>query len=383
MRMSPVDPLRTTEDAATLVVGLAPGHRQYCGRMTAWAVRGVELPFGDREQSWWLDDSGTVGERPIDGAEQLPGRYVLKGLVDAHSHPAMGEQADGMVLRSEEQIRATLVSWAETGITLVRDVGSPGGLMLNLGPRPGEPDVRAAGRFLAPEHRYFEDLLVEPVSGNDLVEAALQQVRLGATWVKVIGDFPLVPELTDTARTYPVELIASLCEAVHVAGARVAVHTTLADVGAFISAGIDSIEHGPGLDASDVEEMGRRGVAWTPTLCAMFPAVEDPETTPEQREQALETRARLTELLPLAVRHGVPVLAGTDVVGSIPREVAMLSEMGLEPSQALAAASDWARRFIGADAGRTDIVTYEHDPRDDPTQLAHPAAVVMAGNRLR
>jgi imidazolonepropionase-like amidohydrolase len=73
----------------------------------------------------------------------------------------------------------------------------------------------------------------------------------------------------------------------------------------------------------------------------------------------------------------VPVLAGTDVTGSIPREVALLAQMGLEPKAALAAASTWPRQFLGA-AATADLVTYHHDPRQDPGQLAHPAAVVAA-----
>jgi imidazolonepropionase-like amidohydrolase len=76
------------------------------------------------------------------------------------------------------------------------------------------------------------------------------------------------------------------------------------------------------------------------------------------------------------------VLAGTDVTGSIPGEVALLAEMGLDPRDALAAASVWPRRFLGAVAG-PDIVTYHHDPRRDSDQLAHPAAVVVRGTRLR
>jgi len=78
----------------------------------------------------------------------------------------------------------------------------------------------------------------------------------------------------------------------------------------------------------------------------------------------------------------VPVLAGTDVTGSIPQEVALLAQMGLEPQDALAAASTWPRRYLGATA-TADIVTYHHDPRQDPDQLAHPAAVVADGTRLR
>ncbi|HEY6275138.1 MAG TPA: hypothetical protein VIX86_02295 [Streptosporangiaceae bacterium] len=48
----------------------------------------------------------------------------------------------------------------------------------------------------------------------------------------------------------------------------------------------------------------------------------------------------------------------------------------------LAAASTWPRRFLGA-AASADIVTYHHDPRQNPGQLASPAAIVAGGVRLR
>jgi hypothetical protein len=41
-----------------------------------------------------------------------------------------------------------------------------------------------------------------------------------------------------------------------------------------------------------------------------------------------------------------------------------------------------ARRFLGV-AVTAEIVTYHHDPREDPGQLANPAAVVAGGTRLR
>jgi imidazolonepropionase-like amidohydrolase len=204
-----------------------------------------------------------------------------------------------------------------------------------------------------------------------------------ATWVKVIADFPRIPEFTDVAPTYPVELIAQLCDAVHQAGARVAAHATLPDLAGLLAAGVDSIEHGPGLDEETVSDMGQRGVAWTPTLCALFGAAETTHASPEDRERALELRSRLAELLPRAVRAGVPVLAGTDVVGSIPQDVALLADMGFEPSQALAAASVWPRRFLIPNEDHPDVVTYHHDPREELVELRRPAAVVIAGRRVR
>jgi len=128
--------------------------------------------------------------------------------------------------------------------------------------------------------------------------------------------------------------------------------------------------------------MAGRGTAWTPTLGALLALLDAPDMTPRRRRRLRESLAQVTELLPLAVRLGVPVLAGTDVTGSIPGEVALLAQMGLEPQDALAAASTWPRRFLGA-AAAADIVTYHNDPREDPGQLAHPAAVVAGGSRLR
>jgi imidazolonepropionase-like amidohydrolase len=149
-----------------------------------------------------------------------------------------------------------------------------------------------------------------------------------------------------------------------------------------VTAGADSIEHGVGLDEGALDEMAARGVAWTPTLCALTAAVENPAAPPPARERARAARERVRELLPHAVARGVPVLAGTDVVGSLPREVALLAELGLDPAQALAAASDTAHRFLGAEPAG-DVVTYPADPRGDPGVLGSPAAVVLRGVRVR
>ena len=216
----------------------------------------------------------------------------------------------------------------------------------------------------------------------DLVSCALAEIGRGAAWVKVIADFPDLATGAGAEPTYPTGTIAQLVTAVHQAGARVAVHSTIPNAGQLVAAGVDSIEHGSGLDEAAVRDMAHRRTAWTPTIGALLTLLDAPFLPPERRRRVHESRERLAELLPLAARLGVPVLAGTDVTGSIPREVALLAQMGLEPERALAAASIWTRRFLGAPAA-ADIVTYHHDPRQDPGQLARPAAVVAAGVRLR
>jgi imidazolonepropionase-like amidohydrolase len=351
--------------------------------MAGWVLLGVELPSGDEGQ-WFVDPFGRLSDVPLDDAERVPGRFVLRGLVDAHAHPAIAPGADGPIALDVDGARTTLGVWAQSGIVLARDVGSPGGLTLTMPAEPWLPRVQAAGRFLAPANRYFPQLLVEPVSDEELVEVALVEVARGASWVKVIGDFPDLEAGLPPEPTYPVELIEALAKAVHSVGARVAVHSTLEDVAPLVRAGVDSIEHGPGLDEEALQLMALTGAAWTPTLCALFSVMGD-ESLPEARRARMrDALDRMRVLLPTAVKLGVPVLAGTDVVGTIAREVGMLAEAGLAPHEALAAATTWPRQFLGEpEVDTADFVTYANDPRDDPAELARPLAVFIAGVRVR
>jgi imidazolonepropionase-like amidohydrolase len=126
--------------------------------------------------------------------------------------------------------------------------------------------------------------------------------------------------------------------------------------------------------------MARRGTAWTPTLCATLSRQDD---APEDRRQLVgERRERFRELLPRAVLSGIPVLTGSDVVGSLPREIALLVDCGLDPIDALRAATTTAVGFLGADAPLA-VVTYTEDPREDQAVLTAPAAVVIGGVRVR
>jgi imidazolonepropionase-like amidohydrolase len=161
----------------------------------------------------------------------------------------------------------------------------------------------------------------------------------------------------------------------------VAVHSTVRGAGELVAAGVDSVEHGFGLDERDQGHGRPRNRVDTYPGRAARPAGR-PGHDAGRRRRLREGLARVTELLPLAVRLGVPVLAGTDVTGSIPGEVALLAQLGLKPQDALAAASTWPRRFLGV-AAAADIVTHDHDPREDPGQQAHPAAVVAGGSRRR
>ena len=330
---------------------------------------------------------GAAGDRVVAGTgepEELPGRYALAGLVDAHAHATVAADEHGPYLADGECGAARLDEYAASGVTVIRDAGGRSQATLGFAGTTvaGRPVVTAAGRFIAPASRYFPRMY-SPTAPDGVVAAIQGEVAAGAAWVKIIGDFPEWgedgPVPHSTAATYDLDTMRQAVDAAHAAGARVAVHSNLPESG-LARIGADSIEHGRALGHAELDSLGARGGAWTPTLCAMLQNRNSSD--PTVRAQVGELREQLRDLLPYAVGHGVRVLAGTDVVGTIADEIALLASHGLAAGQAIAAAGSVARDFLGIHPAG-DIVTYDEDPREEPSVLANPAAVVVRGARVR
>jgi imidazolonepropionase-like amidohydrolase len=70
---------------------------------------------------------GFAGDRVAAGTggpEELPGRYALAGLVDAHAHPTVAADGHGPYLADREYGTARLEEYAANGITVIRDAGA-------------------------------------------------------------------------------------------------------------------------------------------------------------------------------------------------------------------------------------------------------------------
>lgn len=354
----------------------------------AWQISATPVPRGDAPVDFWIDDDGRRRERPIPGAELLPGRYVTNGLTDAHAHPAIRTADTGPRVADPDEIRETLASWASAGVGVVRDTGSPGGVTLDVAPTPGLPQMLASGRFLAPQDRYFPALLPDPAPPERLTQLALGELARGARWVKVIADFPALTDGVPSGESFPTyetSALQQMIDAVHQAGGRVAAHCVTPLLSTLVGLGIDSVEHGTSMDEDTLAAMARTGAAWTPTLNALTAGVA--ESPPEVRVRLEAILDRLRELLPLARRLGVPVLTGTDTVGTIAGEIALLARMGLDPSEALGAATVSAYDFLGLNLDEpgmpVTVATYQDDPRADLAILQNPSAVIVGGVRVR
>jgi imidazolonepropionase-like amidohydrolase len=346
-----------------------------------WRLPPTVLPEGERRDLWVAD--GLITSDPIGGAESLPGRFALPGLVDAHCHLAVGVDREPL---ERAGARAALLRARDQGVLLVRDVGAPHSVTLDIRAEPGLPPLLAAGRWLAPLGGFYPTLH-DPVPAADVVLAALAEVARGATWVKIVTDWPR-GEGADrrVVPSYDAETLRRVIDAVHAAGVRVAVHAVSRFAIDLVALGVDSVEHGEFLDTTTLRVMAERGIAWTPTVSAVTAPL--PADAPDElRRRVATSMENLRELLPAAARLGVTVLAGTDTVGTVADEASRLVQFGMAPIDALRACTTAARAFLGApgiEAGASaDVLTFDADPRDDPAALARPTAIVLRGHRVR
>ena len=349
-----------------------------------WVVRGIGVDDGQPVELGV--SQGRLVAQPEPGAEELPGRYILAGLVDAHVHLALDLSGLGLANGDPELVHANLRAHLDAGVLLARDVGAPVGVRVG-GDHDHGPLTLAAGRFLAPPGGYIPGLY-EGVGEDQLVDVGLQELATGGGWVKLVLDFPehfTGPEsFMGATPNYPPDLLTELCRKVHKAGGRVAAHVSgPGDATLAVDVGVDSVEHGVDLAMSDLERLGDRGGAWTPTLTTVWR--EGISHSPFAQLVGDQLRQTLTA----AASYGVTVLAGTDATphGTIADEIALLAEFGLGPAKALAAASTSARHYLRHPGLVTDqpadLVTYDADPRADPDVLRHPAAILRGGRRVR
>jgi imidazolonepropionase-like amidohydrolase len=333
------------------------------------------------------------------------GATVVPGMVDAHSHLTLpgGSHWIARGLDPPETLLAVAEHNAglqhRSGVRWARDVGSPRGVdpvdgserALALGirdrwhGRPGYPYVRAAGTWLARSGYLPEGLAVDVTDADGLLDAAHRQLGDGADLIKLMLDGP-----DPGTAPWAVHEVEKVVAAAHARGARVTAHSTdLAGARVAVGAGVDSIEHGFELDADLAADMAGAGTMLVATLTALTARLTFTTTTTIPRFAAPEGEAAIRERLEAAahsirVAHaaGVAIAAGTDFGGGSGRanqmawEIESLVAAGLEPYEALAAATWRGGELLGepeagtiAPGGPPDFFLVHGDPLSDPAAL--------------
>jgi imidazolonepropionase-like amidohydrolase len=343
--------------------------------MTVLRVRGFALPDGDPVDLYADGDRWTTD--PVPGAELVAEGWILPGLVDAHTHPGAHTPGDPL---DEDLLRSDLRLHLAAGVTLLRAPGLADDPPEWFGRDVDLPRSVHAGRWIAQAGQFFDGWANRPDLDELPAVASGQAARTG--WTKIIGDWmPGDPGV-------PGSVLAATVVAVHAAGGRLAVHTQLSEgSAAAVAAGVDSIEHGMGMDPSLLDDMARRGIALTPTLQVINASLEIMRSRPydERRQVFVKGAEAHPGLVAAAVEAGVTVLAGTDSHphGRIADEIRAMVAAGVPVVDALGAASWRAREFLGfgglSDGAPADAVVYDEDPRNDLGQLDAPSAVILRG----
>jgi len=369
---------------------------------------GVSLRVEDGLIAWIrpADDADLTDAEVIDAG----GAVIVPAMVDSHSHLtlqggshwiARGDD-DTRVLRDVARDNAKRL--VQAGILWARDVGAPmkDGSPLSIAVRdelsgqPGQPYIRVAGTWIG---KTGYPALWITADGAELKDAALAQLDLGTDFVKIYMDAPGGVQ----GSPFSVADLRAAAEAVHARGARVACHSGYLD-GARVAAeaGVDSIEHGMELDEDTVLAMKRNDVTLVSTLSVFASWETFARTTAIDRFAAPEGRQRIAKRkegayasVALARRAGVRIATGSDFGGGSVRaghlawEVELLVGAGLEPHEALSAATRNGGTLLGHDhAGRVeeglpaDLVLVHGDPLSDARALWRVWSVYQRGVRV-
>ena len=370
---------------------------------------GVSALVEDGRLAWIREtgDEGDLGRRDDLEIVDASGGTLVPGMVDGHSHvtlPGGAHWIDRIDDGPEALLRAAELNGpllTRSGVRWARDVGSPrypdpedGGRVraLALGVRdrwrtnPEQPYIVAAGTWLdragtLPPAAHT----VVAKNADELVANAAGQLDDGADFLKLYLDGP--EKGVSPWTPSEIERVTTMA---HGRGAKVTAHATNLDgAAAGVRGGVDSLEHGDELDADVCAEMARRGTFLVSTLSVFRSWLGFNTTTAIPRFAGEDFPTRLAERLDrartsvgLAHRAGVRISAGTDFgggsvrAGQLAGEVELLVAAGLEPWEALGAATWRGGELLGRpeagafqDGGPADFFLVHGDPLSDPASL--------------
>lgn len=342
---------------------------------------------GDR-----IDSVGADADRRADVEVDGAGRTLLPGLIDAHTHVFDGSLAEALrygVTTELDMFCLPQVLPRQRRLAAenddVADLRSAGTLATAPGGHPTQLLAALSGTVLDGVDATAIDYVSDPAHATAFVAARLAE---GADYLKIVIDDGAVHG-ADLPVMTP-QTAAALAAAAHGAGLSVIAHAiTAAEATIALDAGVDGLAHvwtdlAPDDPASQrlADRIRVQGVFVVTTL-AYFEAI-----TAQSAQTADCARpgssANAVGALRALRRAGAPLLAGTDATPFAPahgagmhRELHLLTEAGLSPQEALAAATSLPARHFGlSDRGRiapglrADLVLVEGDPTRDITAIA-------------
>lgn len=342
-----------------------------------------------------LASIGEAGPPPAGATViDLEGRWVVPGLMDAHSH-----------VNTLAGVRRAL----ESGVTTIRTAGVGGYAdvamrdLVRSGRLPG-PDIVPTGVYVTPDigDAVLADPTLHPLlNGVRSTDALRRLVGVnadhGVEWMKTRGtERAGLPETDPREQVYSESELRVIVEAAAERGIPIMAHAH-GDEGirAAVLAGVRSIEHGTYASEETLRLMQVRGTYLIPTLSSIssFGQAGDYQD-PRLFLRGLHMAPRRREAVRRAYELGIPIVAGVDTsygqdsYARVSREVEFLVEQGVNPHDGLRAATSLAAELFGI-ADRTgsirpgleaDLLVVDRNPLEHVRSLQDALIVVSNGH---
>lgn len=323
------------------------------------------MQFHEGDQIWI--DNGVIKEigKGLDkpGREVLDfqGMMILPGWIDAHVHltlsgradPLQDWQTDGNILTVIKGAVSYLKAHLLAGVTMVRDLGGDGDLVLELKRALAEstidgPVVYTAGKALTMTGGHIHQISQEVDGPYEARKWARVELKKGVDLLKVIATGGILTQGVDPGSPQlSVDEMREIVQEAHKAGRKVAAHAE-GSIGIenSLKAGVDTIEHGIGLDVPLIQQMKKREIILIPTLAAPRLILRNRDQLPKEMvkkaEQVVEEHR---ESFALAKEQGCTIAVGTDAGtpfnqhGQYAMELAELLNDGMKVEELLQAVS--------------------------------------------
>jgi imidazolonepropionase-like amidohydrolase len=325
----------------------------------------------------------------------LKGKYVVPGLIDAHTH------ADNFAA-FRRALESGVTTVRSAGVSYYADIGFH--RIVQSGAVAG-PDVVTAGYHVRPQMAQ-EAFLSDPqyadlMAGVTTIERMRRAVQLnlahGVDWIKILATERAGTADTDPRKqVYTEDEIRAIVE--EAAGRNVPVEAHAhGDEGAMaaVRAGVRSIEHGTYLSDATLQEMKRRGTYLDPTYTTVIDLTDagGDYDVPALRVRGQHMLPRLRDTVVRAHALGITIVTGSDTgygpnsLTRIGQEIAHFVEMGFTPLQAIQSATlrnaEMLRleKSIGVvESGyEADLIAVEKNPLENVTTLQDPLLVMSNG----
>ena len=348
---------------------------------------------------------------------------VLPGLIDCHTHIMLTDTDDShydeILLKQSWQYRTILATLnvrkdLEAGFTAMRDVETEGSMYsdvdvrnaINEGLIPG-PRLKVATRGMSSTGGYGLEGYspeVDVPRGVEIVDGPVQarkavreQVDYGADLIKIYGTdrYYFTSDGKEVSiPTFTLEEVQAIVDEAHAKQVRVACHAYDGPgLHHCIDAGVDSIEHGIGLDDDAIRKMVAKGIYLVPTLYVYSGALEKSDL---EKSGGKTSRLQLHEAsFKRALAAGVKIAFGTDA-GPFPHgtqaiEFEWMTRYGMSNLAAIQAATINAADLIGwvdqvgaIEPGHfADMIAVAGNPLDDIKQLENVKFVMKGGAVVR